>query len=586
MNRLFLLLFGMVTFVAHAHAQVPDYVPTEGLVAWYPLDGDAVDASASNEAGELNGVNEAENRFNEPNTALQFEGAISFVNLGLENFLSLTEDDTLSIAIWAMPEAPEADGSGVGALMSKYQNSNLGSSWFVGYEPPYGFRILGDGTSGTPYPADWSSQCPNDPSGWSHLAVVFQGGSCVFWLNAEFVCESTFPVSSLSQEQPVLLGRTNCPTEQNCNQFSGKLDDVGFWNRALTEEEILVLYNAELPTPGCTDTTACNFDAEAMSDDGSCIPSGCMDSEACNYNALAECEGEVCDYTCCPGPGCCGPGTVWDEALEYCVPTGASCPQDLDFDGVVGVNDLMELLSAFGTDCAPNEEPESSEFMCGDPAHFDGHDYATVLIGDQCWFAENLRTEHYTNGDAIPANLSDSEWSSTTSGAVAVYGEDAGCEDYSPDGDACDPAWSLNEYGRLYNWYAVDDARGLCPTGWHVPTDGEWMTLEMELGMSAGQANSMGFRGTDQGTQMKTTYGWHGGGNGTNSSGFTGLPSGGRNHESGNFYAAGRYHYFWSSSPSDSLAWYRSLFWASSGVERDDTILQFGLSVRCLQDAE
>ena len=68
--------------------------------------------------------------------------------------------------------------------------------------------------------------------------------------------------------------------------------------------------------------------------------------------------------------------------------------------------------------------------------------------------------------------------------------EDARCDNDCSDIDACDPAQSLNEYGRLYNWYAVDDARGLCPSGWHVPTDGEWMTMEMALGMSEAQANA------------------------------------------------------------------------------------------------
>lgn len=169
---------------------------------------------------------------------------------------------------------------------------------------------------------------------------------------------------------------------------------------------------------------------------------------------------------------------------------------DHDQDGIIGAEDLMNLLSFYGQpleeDAGPCDNLES--------VTFDGYEYDLVEIGDQCWFAENLRTQHYANGDAIPANLTDSEWGSTTGGAVAVNGEDAGCFNYSPDGDACDPDWSLNEYGRLYNWYAVDDERGLCPSGWHVPTDGEWMTLEMELGMSASDANSTGSRGTDQGT--------------------------------------------------------------------------------------
>ncbi len=75
-----------------------------------------------------------------------------------------------------------------------------------------------------------------------------------------------------------------------------------------------------------------------------------METDACNYNALAECEGEACDYTCCPGPGCCSAGMYWDYDLEQCL-NYETCQEDLDGDGVIGINDLMELLSSFGTMC-------------------------------------------------------------------------------------------------------------------------------------------------------------------------------------------------------------------------------------------
>ena len=187
----------------------------------------------------------------------------------------------------------------------------------------------------------------------------------------------------------------------------------------------------------------------------------------------------------------------------------------------------------------------------------------------------------------IPANLSDVEWQNTISGAVAVYGEDAGCESYlSPDIDACDPVQSLNEYGRLYNWYAVEDFRGLCPSGWHVPTDGDYMTIEMALGMSEAQANSTGWRGTDQGTQLRTTYGWYDGGNGTNSSGFSGLP-GGLREPDGDFDLAGYVGGWWSSSPSGSYAWDRALLYGYAYVGRYNTDdLRNGLSIRCIKDSE
>ena len=109
--------------------------------------------------------------------------------------------------------------------------------------------------------------------------------------------------------------------------------------------------------------------------------------------------------------------------------------------------------------------------------------------------------------------------------------------------------------------------------------------MEMALGMSEAEANDTGFRGTDQGTQMKTDYGWSGGGNGTNSSGFSGLPGGYRNFN-GNFNFAGLDGYWWSSSPFGSNAWNRFLNFANENVLRTNLNLRYGFSVRCVRDAE
>ena len=117
----------------------------------------------------------------------------------------------------------------------------------------------------------------------------------------------------------------------------------------------------------------------------------------------------------------CGEGTVWDAVSLTCI---VANPADINLDGCVQLGDLLDLLSAYG-DCGAEE----SEWQCGDPLEYQGYEYATVQIGEQCWFAENLRTENYRNGDAIPSNLSNIEWSSTTSGAVAVYGENPDCTD-------------------------------------------------------------------------------------------------------------------------------------------------------------
>jgi len=246
---------------------------------------------------------------------------------------------------------------------------------------------------------------------------------------------------------------------------------------------------------------------------------------------------------------------------------------DYNGDGCFTATDLLGLLPLFGgcVDTVP-------AFACGDSTLFDNYWYKTVLIGDQCWFAENLRTTTYRNGDAIPAGLTDGDWSSTTSGATAVYGEGSSdCYNYSPDIDACDETQSMAEYGRLYNWYAVDDARSLCPSGWHVPTDGEWTDLENHI-------SSQGFSGAE-GNALKSTYGWDNGGNGTDDFGFSALP-GGLRISYGDFFGAGDFGLWWSSSPSGGNAWLRVLEYLSSGIFRENYVPRFGFSVRCLRDAE
>ena len=325
---------------------------------------------------------------------------------------------------------------------------------------------------------------------------------------------------------------------------------------------------------------ACDCEGNVLDECGVCggegIQEGQCDCEGNLLDALGVCGGDcltdqnnngICDLTELEnpvgGPETCGLGTVWDEETQTCI---VANPADINFDGCVQLNDLLDLLSAYGL-CQTAE----AAWSCGDPLEYQGHDYATVLIGDHCWFAENLRSENYENGDAIPSDLSVNEWAATTSGATTVYGESSS---------------NLESYGHLYNWFAVEDGRGLCPSGWHIPTDGELMTMEMVLGMSEAEVNSIGWRGTNQGTQMKNDLGWANGGNGTNSSGFSGKPGGYRSAHDGTFSESGNFGYWWSASAVDLRAWSRYLGGNQELVRRNDNDLNNGFSVRCLQDAE
>ena len=343
---------------------------------------------------------------------------------------------------------------------------------------------------------------------------------------------------------------------------------------------------------GCTDALACNYDPNAVNDDGTCdftSCASCTDPSACNFNASASSDDGSCDYSCCPGPGCCGEGTTWDELSQTCVGdcSGNACDlvYDGNEDGIVGSGDLLGLLTEFGAECTP--ELLSS---CGNPVSYQGYDYATVLIGEQCWFAENLRTQMYSNGDSIPSGLSDALWSTTTSGATTIYGEGISeCSSASPDGIACDEIWSLNQYGRLYNWYAIDDSRALCPNGWHVPDFDEWDSLVYHLsGQFLNNTNSLydPYLSAPAAVFLKTTYGWSNGGNGTNESGFSALPGGDR-ADSGEFIQEGSGGYWWTSTMSSDNPWWMCLDASTESlISGHDVGVRYATSVRCIKDTE
>jgi len=312
------------------------------------------------------------------------------------------------------------------------------------------------------------------------------------------------------------------------------------------------------------------------------LDQGCGDEDACNYSEIAACN-LGCVYPvlgasdCDEGSLTCGAGTVWDAESQTCV---VETPGDFDFDGCVGLADLLSTLASYNN-CG------SDYFECGMPLSYQGYDYQTVQIGGQCWFAENLQNENYSNGEVIPNGLDDVSWGTTTDGAMTAYGEGgSACNNYVlTEGNACDETVSIPEYGRLYNWHAVADERGLCPTGWHVPSDLEWMNLEMQLGMASSDANGTGWRGTDQGTQLKNSEGWFQDGNGSNSSGFSGLPAGDRTNSV--FVNAGAYGTFWSSTESSgSTAWDRFIGYDDERVYRTSFTKQSGFSVRCIQNSD
>jgi uncharacterized protein (TIGR02145 family) len=201
----------------------------------------------------------------------------------------------------------------------------------------------------------------------------------------------------------------------------------------------------------------------------------------------------------------------------------------------------------------------------------EGNTYSTIVIGTQKWMAENLKTGYFNDGSAIPLVTDASAWTALSTPGYCWYNNDETANKAT--------------YGALYNWYTVNTGK-LCPTGWHVPSDSEWKTLEMYLGLTQSEADAAGWRGTDQGTQLKNTTGWNSGGNGTNTSGFSALPGGNR-FTSGPFALIGDYGYWWSSSDFDAIdAWCRNLYHPNGDVFRNRLDKHYGWSVRCLKNSD
>ena len=213
-------------------------------------------------------------------------------------------------------------------------------------------------------------------------------------------------------------------------------------------------------------------------------------------------------------------------------------------------------------------DDESNPASTGSPAHetgtvtdIEGNTYKTIKIGDQWWMAENLKVSTYRNGDEIPRVLYDDYWGNLTTGACCA-----------PSGMAS----NIATYGRLYNWYAVNDSRKIAPEGWHVASNAEWETMVNYLG---------GYDVAGGKMKQKGTMTWANPNKGaTDASGFCVLPAGSRSHD-GHFYGLTEWAHFWTSTminSTDARKW--DLYFNSTKCLSHESQKIYGYSVRCVMN--
>ena len=555
----FLFILFLVCFTSKLYSQsVPSYVPTNGLVGWWGFNGNAQDGSGNGNHVLNNNCGFTFDRFGQNNSAVDLVGPNKW--LGGSNTLGqpiISLGPVSTVNIWVKiinnsfgeiyHEGGGGNPKGFGLLVSGSFPVLLGTR----------LAVLDNGVSGNVTGISQGGGYNLGLSQWVNVTLVKNGNSVLLYINGTFNSSGVLSFTSLTSGwlnfgvPDIGEGNLDC-----------HLDDIGIWNRALTQQEITNLYNSQLPTQTslCLPTITTNTPTSIG------IDSVVIGGDILNDGGSSIVLRGVC-YSTTPNPNMGNPRTEDGSGIGSFTSTLRNLSPSTTYYARSYAKNSQGVV-VYGNEVSFSTGIPIPGIRCpGTPTvtDIDGNIYHTVQIGTQCWTQSNLKVSKYRNGDNIPTGLSNIVWQNTTAGAYAIYNND-------PVNDGL--------YGKLYNHYAVTDTRGLCPTGWHIPTDGEWTTLETFLGgysVAGGALKSTAVQPTPGGWVSPNT-------GATNSSGFTALPGGHRSNN-GAFNFVGSYAAWWSSSLSGSNIWYRGLYSHHGDFHRGyDINRTSGGSVRCLKD--
>jgi hypothetical protein len=341
-------LYSLTTF-----AQVPDYVPTDGLVGWWPFNGNANDESGNGNNGTVNGATLTEDRFGEANKAYSFDGVNDIISTTRISEISGT--NMLSASLWFFTDVFSAYDRLIG---QEDECNTLTQGFSIAYSfENQTIRVLLRNGSNT-FCSFSNAIVPTNQ--WNNLIVLYNGAEeidinrCNVYLNGEAIIlnfvgpiPSSLDVSNVNTSFEV--GATTCNGSLDYI-FDGHIDDIGIWSRALSECEIEALYLAQANSLGCTQVEACNYNPCAIIDNGGCAYA--QEFYDCNGECINDFnENGICDEL--EVPGCTYPtaSNYNPNATDDDGSCNFSCPGDLNNDEIINTSDLLLFLSYFGQTC-------------------------------------------------------------------------------------------------------------------------------------------------------------------------------------------------------------------------------------------
>ncbi len=277
---------------------LPNYLPTDGLVAWFPFNGNADDESGNGNHGELFGATPTMDRFESSGAAFSFDGIEDYILAPI----SSQSSDGVTISVWIKCQVESIVQDHRGIVWSRLS----GPQGAEGYPPNQttGIMIYPNGLlfSATDGNDAFNMSEPtffgNDGS-WHHVACTYDASDALGKVFIDGQLRATNPGFSLESlvisEGRLFFGKDEIIGYGN-RFWQGEIDDVGVWDRAITDSEILAIFSTQSQVDGCMDETACNFDPSASVDNGSCEIAGCTETTACNYDADAACDDGSCIF--------------------------------------------------------------------------------------------------------------------------------------------------------------------------------------------------------------------------------------------------------------------------------------------------